>query len=303
MADIENPHVNAQKINRSWIEAIEAGGDRAKRANDEATALTRTKLREQSFARRIITPILLDDTQLDKSLETDEPRVIVPIEPDSKAMSMPFRGTGRSRTYSGRNAEVRFGMVMSETLTKSKFELMTYTYDIKKILSDNMVLDMSDEEDSIFYLSLQQLLAANPAQRVDIPGSLDRNHFATAYKYFANNRLPRGKALMTESLKHDLMELEASNIGDSAATDTFENGVGGKSTFFGSEIVTTIKADILPNNEIWFFCPENYLGRSFMLQDATLFVKQEGPTHTMYTYEAIGSTITNSRGFFCVRLT
>jgi hypothetical protein len=299
----ETTEQSTRAANRRWVEAIEEGGARAKVAEQEATALTRTKLRQQSFARRIITPILLDDTQLDKSLDTDEPRKIVPIEPDSRAYSVPFRGTGRSRVYHGKNAEVRFGMVVSEVFTKNKFELMTYDYDIKKVLSDNMVLDMADEEDSTFYLTIARIIAANPAQTVNIAGPLDRAHFSTAMKYFADRRLPMGKALMTDSLKADLIELEATNIGDQEAGESYLNGVNKKESIFGIPIVSTIKADILPNNEIWFFGPENYLGKSFMLQDATLYVKQEGPIHTMYSYLSIGSTITNTRPVFRIRVT
>ena len=275
----------------------------AKKAQDEATALTRTKLRQASWWRRIITPRLLQDGEIDKSLDTDEPRKIVPIEPDSRAYTLPFRGTGRQRVYNGRNAEVHFGMVMSEVLIKNKFELMTYPYDIKQVLSDNMVMDMADEEDATAYLALLNIITANPTQTVDIAGPLDRGHFARAGKYFANNRLPMGKVLMTDSLKYDLLELEATNVGDEVASQQYADGVQGVDKVFGFPVISTIKADILPPDEIWFFAPENFLGKSFLLQDATLFVKQEGPIHTMYTYESIGSLITNSRSVFRIRVT
>lgn len=303
MYNQETTEISTREANRKWVEQIEAGGAQAKKAADEANALTRTKLRQASFWRRIINPRLLQDHEIDKSVETDEPRKIVPIEPDSRAYSLPFRGTGRQRVYHGKNAEVLFGLVTSEVLQKNKFELMTYPYDIKQVLADNMVLDMADEEDATAYLALRNIIASNPTQTVDIAGPLDRGHFALAGKYFANNRLPMGKVLMTDSLKYDLLELEATNVGDQVASKVYQDGINDVEKIFGFPVISTIKADILPNNEIWFFAPENFLGKNFLLQDATLYAKQEGPLHTMYTYEALGGVITNSRGLFRVRVT
>src|SRR5690606_35903124 len=100
----------------------------------------------------------------DRDVNSDQPRKIVEKEPDSIATFVPFYGTAKRQIFRSRRYEVQFGKVESSRYRKSKYELMTYQNDIRKILSDNSVKDMAKQEDKQFIETVDALLAALPAQ-------------------------------------------------------------------------------------------------------------------------------------------
>ena len=75
----------------------------------------------------------------------------------------------------------------------------------------------------------------------------------------------------------------------------------GEDKLFGVPVITTIKNDIVEDNEIYLFAPQNYLGNFFLLQDATLFIKQEADMIEFWSYSAPGIGIGNAKSI--VKLT
>ncbi len=292
---------SAQYVNSNWIRKIEEG--HIKEAQDNGTAFLRTKVRQSSFARKVITPQIVTDDDLDQVIETDLPMKIVEKEPDSTATFVPFRGSGQRNWFHGEKYPVYFGRTESERFYKSKFELMTYRNDIRKILSDNSVKDLADAEDSHFYETLDAIITAAPDQALDIPGGLNRGGLVSGLQRLTANRLPIGKMLLTKTLHLDLLRLEARNIGDDIAAKHYREGIDNEDSLWGYPAVTTIKDDILPNNELWIFAPENFLGNFFLLQDATLFIKQEADMITFWSYAAPGIGIGVTEGVIRVRFT
>ena len=65
-AKTETQKVSAQFINSNFVRKLEDG--RIKEAQDEGTAFTRQKLRQESFARELIEPVLLDQASGESSL-------------------------------------------------------------------------------------------------------------------------------------------------------------------------------------------------------------------------------------------
>lgn len=297
----ETQRVSAQFINSNWVRKLDEG--RVKEAQDQGTAFIREKLRQESFARRILTPVLLSDDEIDRDVNTDLPKKIVEKEPESTATFVPFKGSGRRRWFRGPRYEVYFGRTESDRFNKSKFELMTYQNDIRKILADNSVKDMADEEDIKFYETIDAIITATPTQAIDVPGGLNRGGVVSGIQKLSTDRLPIGKMLLTKTLFYDLLRLEATNVGDVVAAQHYKEGVEQQDYLWGFPCVTTIKDDILPSNELWIFAPENFLGNFFLLQDATLYIKQEADMITFWSYAAPGIGIGNTRSVIRVRFT
>lgn len=297
----ETQRVSSQLINRSFVKKVSGG--QVKEAAEEGTAFIRKKLRQESFARRILTPVLLQDDQIDRDENTDIPKKIVEIEPDSTATFVPFRGTGRRRWFRGPRYSVFFGRTESDRFVKSKFELMTYENDIRKIISDNSVKDMADQEDERFYETLLSIVGAAPTQVITVSGNLNRGAFVDGLQNLVDRRLPIGKVLLTKTLFYDLLRLQATDVGDMIAQRHYDDGVEEQDKLWGIPAITTIKSDILANNELWFFAPENYLGNFFLLQDATLYIKQEADMIEFWSYAAPGIGIGNTEACVVVRFT
>ncbi len=293
----ETEKVSAQFINSNFVRKLEEG--RIKEATEEGSAFIRTKMRQEAFVREILPPILLADDEIDRDENTDQPKKIVEKEPDSVATFVPFYGTGPRTLFRGPRYAVFFGKTESQRFRKSKFELMTYQNDIRKILSDNSVKDMADQEDTKFLSTVNSILTANPTQVVNATG-FNSSAFRAGFQNLVDRRLPIGKVLMTKKTYYEALDLPATSVGNDVASRHYAEGIEKEERLWGIPVVTTIKTDILTpqggaNHSVYVFTPENFFGNFFLLQDATLFIKQEADIIMFHSYAAPGIGIGNTR--------
>lgn len=294
----ETQKVSAQFTNSNFVRKLEDG--RIKEAEAEGTAFTRMRLRQESFARELIEPVLLGDDEIDRDEDTDQPKKIVEKEPDSVATFVPFHGTGQRTWFRGARYSVFFGKTESKRFTKSKFELMTYQNDIRKILSDNSVKDMSDQEDTKFLGTINDILVLNPTQVTAVPvfGSAG---FKRGFQALVGRKQPIGKILMTKGLYYESLDLPATSVGNDVASRHYDQGVESEEKLWGIPVVSTIKNEIVDldatRRSAYIFAPEDYLGKFYLLQDATLFIKQEADIIEFWSYAAPGMGIGNTRAF------
>lgn len=306
---VETTSISAQYINSNFVRKIEEG--RVKEAEAAGTTFIRKQMREDSVARKIITPVTLTEDELDRALDSDQPQKIVEKEPDSTATYVPFKGSGELTWYYGSRYAVRFGKVESQKFTKSKFELMTYRNDIRKILSDNSVKDMAAQEDGMFMKTIRQSIKLAPAVQNLTTATFDVGGFKALFQALIAAKKPLGKMLMSKSLFYEALSLPQNTIGFDALTRQYDQGVEGKDNLWGIPVVTTIKSEavsttvagsdnydlsgagltkdnIVYRNEVFLFAPENWLGNFFLLQDATLFIKTEADLIQFWSYSAPG---------------
>lgn len=298
--------IPAQMINAQFVQKIEAGFE--KQAAVSATSFIRDVLREEGFTRKIFTPIQLADDQLDKDETTDKPKKVVEKEPDSTATYVSFRGMPEARYFTGPRFAIFFGKIQSEKFTKSIFELKTYDNDIRKILSDNAVRDILGEEDRRFIERIDAIIAVTPAdgsegtQQYDYNGwgGLTRNNLADSLKLLPAMRIPIGCLLLNDVTAKELLKFTSEEIGHAATTDQYYKGLT-SGTIFGHKALFTIKRDIVPDGMMYLFGQEDFLGKFYILQDATVYIKHEADMIEFFTYESIGIGIGNSRA--CARVT
>lgn len=334
----EREKLSAQFINRSFVNKLDQG--RVKEAQDEGSRFIRSKLRQESFARVILQPVELAPEEIDRDEHTDQPKKIIEKEPDSVATFVTFKGAGQRTFFKGPRYSVYFGKIESQHFMKSKFELLTYQNDIRKILTDNSVKDMADEEDKKFmetidaaiqevapatnggtidtnadgavetYLpqgedqfAIPDLLVSNNLVAKSLDGnggfvqkSLSRELIAQLYQCMTQKKLPIGKLLMTKATYMECLKFPYTDVGNDILSRHYDQGLEGEDKLFGVPVVTTIKNDIIPDNVIYLFAPENYLGNFFLLQDATLFIKQEADMIEFWSYSAPGMGIGNAKG-------
>jgi hypothetical protein len=287
------PEVSASFINSNFIRKLEEG--QIKEAEAESSAFIRQKLRQSAAVREIIVPEGITEDQLDRDENSDQPKKIIDKEPDSVATFVQFQGTGRRTWFRGPRYSVYFGKIESQRFTKSKFELMTYTSDIRKILSDNSVKDMADQEDKKFAELITAITSANVAEQVT-SGAFASSTFKNAAKKLLLRTLPVGKMLMTKARYMDALDLPATTVGHDIAKRHFDEGIESTQKLWGLPVVTTIKKDIYSPDKAWVFAPQapnNFLGNYYLLQDATLYIKQEADVIEFWSYEALGLGIGN----------
>jgi len=338
----ERERLSAQFINQSFVRKLDEG--RVKEAQDEGSRFIRSKLRQESFAREILQPIELSPDEIDRDEHTDQPKKIIEKEPDSTATFVTFKGSGQRTFFRGPRYSVFFGKIESQHFMKSKFELLTYQNDIRKILTDNSVKDMADEEDRKFLETIKAAIEdAGPADTIAIaagaPGyvkdgksylgatgdvvqpqftgaqilagndfvaqvsdddstaaPLSKELIAQLFQSMTSKKLPIGKMLMTKATFMEALKFDFVDVGNDIVSRHYDKGLEGEDKLFGVPVITTIKNDIIPDNEIYLFAPENYLGNFFLLQDATLFIKQEADMIEFWSYSSPGIGIGNTRG-------
>ena len=294
----QTQQVSAQFINSNFVRKLDDG--RTKEAEAEGTAFIRQKLRQESYAREVIEPVMLGDDEIDRDENTDQPKKIVEKEMDSVATFVPFMGTGPRTWFRGPRFAVYFGKTESQRFTKSKFELMTYQNDIRKILSDNSVKDMADQEDQKFTDTVNAILTLNPTQ-VLAPGTFSSSAFKLGFQNLINRRQPLGKMLMTKSLYYEALDLPATSVGNDVASRHYDLGIEAEEKLWGIPVISTIKKEIVDDaagtvrRSVYIFAPQNYLGCFFLLQDATLYIKQEADIIEFWSYAAPGIGIGNTK--------
>ena len=291
---IETPELSAQFINKSFVSKLEDG--REKEAADMSTAFLREKLRQEAAVRESLVPEGITEEEIDRDENTDQPKVIIDKEPDSKATYVQFQGSGARTWFKGPRYAIYFGKIESQRFVKDKWSLMSYRSDIRKILSDNSVKDMADQEDMKFNELVTDIVASNAAvQRTT--GAFQSSTFKGSMQAMLGRRRPIGKMLMTQERYLDAIDLPATTVGDEIAKRHFDEGIESSTRLWGIPVVTTIKSDIYSADKAWVFAPQapnNFLGNFYLLQDATLFLKQEADTIEFWSYEAIGIGIGNS---------
>jgi hypothetical protein len=279
-------------LNQNFVRKLEQG--HVKEAEEHASAFIREKLRQEAAVREIIKPVGISEDELDIDEDTDQPKKICEKEPDSEATFVQFQGTGRRTWFRGKRYSIYFGKVESQRFTKSKFELMTYRSDIRQILNDNAVKDLADQEDKKFAELLDAIIALNPAQQSG--GPFQSGTFKQAAQAMLTRERPFGKMLMTKTQYMNALDLPATTVGDQIAHRHFDDGIESSTKLWGIPVVTTIKASIYDPSKAWLFAPQtpnNFLGNYYLLQDATLFIKQEADILEFWSYEALGLGIGN----------
>jgi hypothetical protein len=303
---VETPQVSAELVTRGFVQKLDEG--RIKEAEAQGSAYIRDKLREDSIVRRgILEPKLIVEDDLDLDEDSDQPKKIVFKEPDSAATFTTFKGTPERRYFEGPRYPIYFGQILSEKFTKNKFELMTYKYDIRKVLSENSVKDMSDKEDYKFFTDAERGLVdlglTDNRFSINTGGKLTQELIARGIKALFNGRIPMGKMVMTKKRYVDTLEYQQTQVGSDIMKRHYDDGVLGEERLFGVPVVTTLKDDIISDNEVWFFGPEEFMGKHYLLQDATLFIKQEGPWYEFYSYMGLGIGIGNFKSIVKITIT
>ena len=297
-------NVSVELLNQSFVDKVFDQG-MIKEAQESASLYIRNKLYEDGILRRLFEPRTVTADELDPEMDKDTPSIICEIEPDApSATFVPFKGTGDRTYFTGKRFRVPFGMVESERISKSKFELMTIRMPITEWLKEHQVKAIQQQEDQQFFGSVTDILTQAAATQKSTVSNASgfKEAFKRGLQGMTSLRLPVYKVLMHKNTYIDSLSLKTDEIGFKPQEDRFARGIDGEESFMGYPVVTTIKDEIIPENKIYFFAPQDYFTKFFLLQDATLYLKAEASMITFHTYEAPGMGIGNTKGVFEVTI-
>jgi len=284
-----------------------------------ASDVTRTQIREGSFANKILPPENIGNERLAKTM-TEDLIVIDDLEPDSPgAKYVPFETVPEGEIITGSRYITPMARITTPMFTKDIDQLRTYDYPIRKILTDNSIKDGMATHDRKFIETVNSIVmnteggpgtvhpVTGKLQLMDFnTGTIERDTFVEATKM-----LPRGNKngkfvarnyimLAHENTMRDVLKLNRVEIGGDLAETHWKDGLT-ETSIFGIKAVTTIKNHLVPEGWVYFFAEPTFLGHNYTLTDWTMYLNKEAYFIKWFSYWLGGFSFGNIAGMALAR--
>jgi len=302
-------------FNESFIEMVKAG--QTKDASVSAQAFTRNRLREESFAEKILTPIDISNDELDKA---ENPELHVKWndrEPDvAPAVTVPLGVVPDMYQFKGDRYPSYFTRLMSPLISKDIDKLRGYDYDIRQVLLEISTKNLATELDSRFIAKVNSSLGTvntvnslngyGLPQNITISGGITRENLAEAFKAIQRLNVPfgptqpdggesKGVMLMNNITAMEFVKMGRSEIGGDLAQQGFVTGLPSEK-LLGVKPIYTLKRDLVPDNVIYLFSSEEFYGKYYRLQPLTVYMENKAFFMQFFQYMNVSLSIGNVRG-------
>lgn len=297
--------ITTRERNQMLLSFLETPGQE-KRASDAVTSFTRTTMREESFRRKLMPPVQVQNEDLVRQIDTDKPVIVVDKEPGSPAaISLPFANLPINFYIKAPRYRVLFDRIVTPRFTKDVDELRTYIMDVRQVMSDNAIKDMLAEEDSKFLGAVNAALGSKDsvqplcgtAMYRGLSGGISRDSTVEMLKIMNRTpfRLEPHSCLTNFVTWKEFMKWGRDEVGGDKSQDIVMHGMT-EEEWLGKKWVVTIKRDLVPDDSVYLFADPKFIGKSFMLEDATLFIKREAFMIEYFAYETTGGAIAHVGG-------
>lgn len=297
--DIETTRVSMRKVaadNRHFNELLDQG--QTKTAEGIVNDYVRDVIRQEANVREVFTPMPVENEDLDRVSTTDRPMIIVEKEPDASetfATFVELTSTPKAKWFHGKRYEMYFGKITTPTFKKFKWELMTTRMDLRRVIAENATKNMGDEEDGFYRRTLLQVVNKDASNRRTTAGAFTSNAWKRAKQAFAKRRVPIGKVIMTNSLHYEVMDLPATAVGNNVADEHYRNGEMPEKAVWGIPVIESVKTHVWDTREAFIVSPNEFHGRMYILQDVTMYIKQERDVIEFDSYEALSMSVGNDK--------
>ena len=312
--------VPAKVLNDLFFEKVSTGEGKDKIAEFGGTYI-RDRLREVSFARKIVPPVNVQRAELQRSVNHDTLVKVVDIEPNSRAMSLTFRGQPTARLIRGARYEIPFFTISSEKFEKTEQELLAYEMPITKIIEENSVKDIQAIEDRQFLLFVEACVqayqyegnsstwkkfnvstfVAGTTLAVSVvkgagaiaAGANDfiihpvlKPDFIKLKQLLHRRHLRAERIVITEPDYDNLSAWTIQDVWNIAAETATEGWKA--NTVTGLKIIRTIKTEILREGNVYCFTAPEFFGRFYILNNTKFYIDKIANLITWQSWEDIG---------------
>lgn len=298
----------ARLISRAIMEKLGSNDQSLiKQAVDSVNDFTRTKMREDGFFRRIMPPVPIGNDDLDRQQDTDKPVKIVDKEPDSPAaISVPFATLPSNLYIKGDRYKVTFDRIVTPKFTKDVDELRTWYMDIRQVLSDNAIKDMLAEEDGKFISAVNTALVgadlvvptSGVVQYKTISGGISRDSLWDSLKILPStpSNLEVHAVLLNNITIKDVCKLTYNEMGGGDISSQIMKTGWSLVEFMGVKYIITIKKGLVPTNTMYHFADPKFIGKCYMLEDTTMYIRRDAYFIEFFAYSSLGATIGHTSG-------
>ncbi len=316
--------VPARVLNDMFAQKLDSSEGKEKLAEVGATYI-RDRLREVCFVDKIIPPEPVTRADCQRSVNHDTLVKIIDIEPQSRAMTLTFRGQPTARFIRAARAEVPFFTISSEKFEKTEQELLAYEMPVTKIIEDNSVKDMQEIKDREFLRHVEAAVQALQKEAnsntytalktstysatiktrvIKGQGALGaaaddfevhpilRPDLVNLFKLIDGNRLRCERFVMTEVDYDDILAWTLTDMGDKMQSETMVDGYK-YNVLLGRKLIRTIKTDILRSGNIYAFTAPEFLGKSYVLNNTKFYIDKVANLITWQSWMDIAMAVIN----------
>lgn len=295
--------ISAAQSNKHFFGLIDGG--QVKEAQDMVTDFTRVKIRESSYFEKALPSVKIGNDELTPQLATDKNVKLVEREPSSPAaITVPLGSQPIQYYFYGDRYPVYFDRILTPKFQKDVSELRTYGMDIRQVLADNAILDMDFELDYKMTLAIDTIIGAQGStvtetatiqnlKIVDAAG-VTRSSLANMFKVLPSTfaHLETATVIVNNVTVKDISKFDRLAAGGDLSESFFLNGFQEKKIYGVNWIVTT-KTELVPNNIFYLMASPEFVGKSYVLEDTTMYVEKKAFNLEFYAYAERGATIGN----------
>lgn len=295
--------MTAKEANRSFYGLINNG--QIKEAANIATDFTRVRIRESSVFEKAMPSQKISDSDLTPQLNTDKNVALVELEPNSPgACTIPLGTQPVQYYFRGSRYPVFFNRIVTTKFTKDTSELRTYAMDIRQVLTDNAILDMDWEFDRKMFAAVDSIIGIE-GSTVPETGII-QNRVIVDPLGITRNSIMDMRNILPETFAHlESTTLIVNNITINSIAKFGRDEVGGdlseamfvegfqQKRIAGINWIVTNKTELVPNNVFYLFASPEFIGKSFVLEDTTLYLDKKAWNLEFFAYTERGATIGN----------
>lgn len=306
--DTDTQQENFSLTNQQFVDSLEAAPlGEVKSAGVAGGKMIRRKLRENGFARHLIPTQNVSNADLTRRVSDEGFSIIEEMEPESLgAVSIPLNAAPNQATFRGDRFESVFHRVSSWEYVKPLDELRTYRSDLRQVVTDNSLRDMQTEEDAYLLKGVDRGVGAvdgvglaGVQQNFEVSGQIsNRRVYKTAVAHLIGLRLNNGCFLVNRKTALEFTVGTRDEIGGDLSQDFYTKGLAALEDFKiqGVPHLATIKSELVGDNVTYQFTEPGYLGRFYILEDVTMYVKRDKDVIRFSATEKISMTIANVAG-------
>ena len=289
-----------------------------KTASQAASLFVLDQIREDGFARRAIDTRNVSSADLIEVTWTDQPVMMGYHDIDTVAMTAPIRGRGQYRYYETAKFEIMFEKIISETIKKNKMEMLSSKINYMDILKKRIAERMYQVEDMTVIAAADKILtdewkeaeANNTIKETDTYKAskqnvqfkagvtLDKDSLVKFFQMPTQNKSEIKKVLLTNTLLQEIIKLSMLEVGDANVSKLWNEGVSNMKSFWGKEIVTTVKNEVVADNQMYGFAGGNLYGWMFILRDHTVYMETKKDILSIDADAYLAHAVGNTKGVY-----
>jgi hypothetical protein len=130
-----------------------------------------------------------------------------------------------------------------------------------------------------------------------IAGGITRDTLFDGLKIMPNT--PSNLEVHTVLINHitikDVAKFGRNEMGGDLSGDIMRQGWT-LQEFQGKQWIITIKKGLVPTNTLYYFADPKFIGKFYVLEDTTMYIRREAYMLEFFAYETIGATIGHTSG-------